>query len=189
MKIVNVIAAKGGVGTSTTAAMIAVSLATSGSCVVVLDTTGTGDVSAIVADGSLTIRVDMPTDTEAESIDLLIIDHAVPTHPTEPDLPSGLNVLVTTNDYLAVRRAISYPIIFHGLVIHQNTASPLDTKDVHAVIAIPPERTLVLPNDPTIARYLDAGMLGAQTHRTIQRLQFGRFIHELIDYALQTNKP
>jgi AAA domain len=180
MQIVNVIAAKGGVGTSTTAAMIAVSLATTGSRVVVLDTTGTGDVSAIVADGSLTIAVVMPTETEAETIDFLIVDHAVPVGPTEPDLPAGINLLVTTNDYLAVRRSLSARIIVHALVILENPDSHLVTGDVHAVLGIGPEQTLVVRRDPVIAQYLDAGMLGVQPHRTIQRLHFSRFIHELI---------
>jgi hypothetical protein len=184
MKIVNVIGAKGGVGTSTTAAMIAVSLATTGSTVVVVDRTGTGDVSAIVADGSLTIRVDMPTPTEAETIDYCIVDH-----PTQTEPSSGTNLLVLTNSFLAAASAARFPAHVHGLIIHADRESQLTVADIHSVLAIPPERTLVIPYASEIARLVDSGTLASRPSRTVTRLQVGRFVREVVDYSENIRVP
>ncbi len=183
MLTVNILGAKGGVGTSTTAAMIAVSLATTGVHVVMVDQPETGDVSAIVTNGSLTIRTDMPTGVEAETIDFVIIDHkANPRNDQhETSETSHINLLVTTNCYLAVQRVISTPVVVHGLVIRRDPQRILTVNDIHAVTAIGPARTLVIDDDPRIARLVDAGGIGV-SNRLIRRLQLARFLRQIAEY-------
>lgn len=182
MKIVNVLGAKGGVGTSTTAAMIAVSLTTTGSHVVVVDRTGTGDVSAIVSDGSLTLCNDMPSELEAEHIDYVIVDH--PANVTEPQV-SGTNVLVTTNCYLAVRRSLHTTFTVHGLVVVYQPLRTLNINDIHAVLAIPEERLLKIMHDPYVSKLIDAGLVG--TNRVVKRREIRRFIEHVTGYSLATH--
>jgi CobQ/CobB/MinD/ParA nucleotide binding domain len=181
MKIVNVLGAKGGVGTSTTAAMIAVSLGTTGSHVVVVDRTGTGDVSATVSDGLLTLRTDMPSEREAEHIDYVIVDH--PANATEPHV-SGTNLLVTTNCYLAVRRSLHTTFAIHGLVVMHQPARTLDINDMHAVLAIPAERMLKIIHDPYVSKLIDAGLVGTIPNRVVKRREVRRFIEHVVGYAL-----
>jgi AAA domain len=183
MLVVNILGAKGGVGTSTTAAMIAVSLATTGAHVVMVDYTGTGDVSAIVTNGSLTIRTDMPTRVEAETIDFVVVDHkAKPRNDHYETSRTGhINILVATNCYLAVQRVISTPVVVHGLVVRRDPQRILTVNDIHAVTAIGPARTLVINDDPRIARLVDAGLIGV-SNRLICRLQLARFVHQIAEY-------
>jgi hypothetical protein len=184
MKLVNVIGAKGGVGTSTTAAMIAISLATTDSTVVIVDRTGTGDVSAIVADGSLTIRVHMPTEHEAETIDYCIIDHPSRSEPTE-----GTNLLVVTNSFLAASNAARVPTPVHGVIIAQHLPAHLSVADIQTVLAIPAERTLVIPHVHEIACLVDSGNLVSRHPRSIARLHIGRFVREMVAYCDANTVP
>lgn len=189
MQIVNVLGSKGGVGTSTMAAMIAAALIADGSRVVVVDATATGDITAIDASGLLHVCVDMPTNDETEQIDFLIVDH--PTHKPESSTVSnpvsdhcvetGINLLVTTNRYLPLLRAIAVRHAIHGLVVVRHHDSHLNINDVLTVVAITPERTLVVPFDPAIANLNDAGRLLSHTPRHLQRLPITQFVVTVIE--------
>ncbi len=155
------VGAKGGVGTSTVAALYALQAARSGQPVhlTATDAAGVEDLAAIlgvpapgaghlveVAPG-LTLG-DLRSPQATNVVDAgtdCFSDH------------TGHVLLVLRNDYQSLRRALGAPRTTAGLILVSEPKRALGRRDVEDVLAIPIVAELHL--DPSIARATDAGLL------------------------------
>ncbi|MCA1697989.1 MAG: hypothetical protein LC790_03430 [Actinobacteria bacterium] len=165
--IVTFVGAKGGVGTSTIAALHAIQLARLGRTVRLSANDAVDDLAAIVGVPcpgpdetarvlpGLTLGEERCTDTDA----INVIDAGT-------DCFSGHDgsavYLVIRNDYQSLRRALNAPRTTTGLVLVTEAQRSLNRRDVEDVLA----QTIVaeLRLDPAIARAVDAGLLSTARH-------------------------
>lgn len=177
--IINLFAAKHGVGTTTTAAMIAASLRTA-----LLVAHDIADAAAVLGmpqpdpledhsldHGTINMWPDevqlRSLDTEAvpysmiNAIDELSIDAVLDWGTTTPFNTKGTNVLVVDNSYLSLRRSVMIPRAEYDDVVcvfHQGNA--LQLNDVEHALG---SSAIVLSYDPLIARAVDAGLMLSRT--------------------------
>jgi len=156
------VGAKGGVGTSTVAALYALQLARSGQTVRLSakDAAGVDDLAVIL--GSWQV----PPGDVVQIVDgLTLADH--------PDAGADHNVVdggtdcfsdhvgavyvVLRNDYLSLRHALNAPQTTVGAILLIEHARPLRPCDATDVLAYPVVAELTV--DPAIARASDAGVL------------------------------
>ena len=79
----------------------------------------------------------------------------------------GHNFLVTTACYLALRKAVVLAVRPDAIILHEQPNRALTEKDVANAIGSPV--VAVVPNDPTVARSVDAGLLSVRMPRPLGR--------------------
>jgi hypothetical protein len=164
--------AKGGVGTSTIAALLALSCAPLGRTLLV-DTSITNDLEAVLGvpgsvDRSLTTVIAdslylANLETQAPPVwDVEIIDAGTGTTNTQRDAieSSAITVLVVRNDYLSLRRATLSPYKPTHLVLREASRA-LDARGCGSLHGLP---AIVVEVDPALARTIDAGLLVNRSH-------------------------
>ena len=163
---VTFVGAKGGVGTSTIAALHAIQLARLGRTVRFTANDGVDDLAATVGVPcpgpndtaqvlpGLTLAEQRCTDTDA----INVVDASTDCFSHH----DGSVYLVLRNDYLSLRRALNAPRTTAGLILVTEAQRPLTRRDVEDVLAQPIVVELRL--DPAIARAVDAGLLTTAHH-------------------------
>lgn len=170
MKVFNFIGTKGGVGTSTTAAMFALSVAANANKVLFVDATGTKDAHAIfgvvygVRDSvqqinpSLDIICDTRVATLPQDYEVVVVDYG--RKPAGgPASIHGKIIMVVRNDYLALRNAMGVLSDADAVVAILEPGRALSEQDVCAVCNYDDVPVVSLPYDPVIARAVDAGLM------------------------------
>ena len=155
------IGAKGGVGTSTVAALYALQAARSCQPVrlTAADVDGVEDLAAILG---------IPAPGPGQAVDvapgLTLADHRDPEGTNVVDAGtdcfsdhSGRILLIIRNDYLSLRRALAAQLPATGLILVSEPNRALGRRDAEDVLAIPVVAELNV--DPSIARATDAGLL------------------------------
>ena len=164
---VTFVGAKGGVGTSTIAALHAIQLARLGRTVRLSANDGVDDLAAIVgvpcpgpdetADVLPGLTLGEERCTEADAVN--VIDAGTDCFSDH----EGSDVyLVLRNDYQSLRRALNAPRMTTGLVLVTEAQRSLNRRDVEDVLTQPIVAELRL--DPAIARAVDAGLLTTARH-------------------------
>lgn len=163
-------ATKGGQGTTTTAVAAALTAARtaarSGPVHLVSAGPDAAGILGIPAPDTYPAQV-RPALTLHETADtiepgaLVIIDAG-----TQPETVEGVAYLVTRPCYLALRRSFTVPRP-DGLVVITEPGRALTVEDVAAVIGAPVRA--VIPQDPAVARAIDAGLLASRLPRTLAR--------------------
>jgi hypothetical protein len=163
---VTFVGAKGGVGTSTVAALHAIQLARLGHTVRLSANDGIDDIAAIVG-----VPCPAPNDTtkvlpgltlaeqRCTDIDTINVVDADSDCFTDHD---GSVYLVLRNDYLSLRRALNAPRPTTGLILVTEAQRPLTRRNVEDVL--PQPIVVELRLDPGIARAVDAGLLTTARH-------------------------
>lgn len=118
------------------------------------------DAYPIEARPGLTLHDERPQDIEPGA--LLIIDAG-----TQPETVEGVAYLVTRPCYLALRAAMHLRARPDGLVVITEPGRALSVDDVAEVIGAPVRA--VIPQDPAVARAIDAGLLASRLPRTLAR--------------------
>lgn len=172
---INLVGARGGVGTTTVTAALAYALAASGSSVSVLgpEEDATRAVFGAPKLGSLAERIAYNADPILldRIIDYKIVDHGTNLG-AAIGYGEGLRVLVTRNDYLGLRRVCNkIPTVnasgdaqrlpFDIVVLVTEDGRALGRREVTDVLGGEPE-VIVIPVTPGIARAVDAGVLHAR---------------------------
>ena len=155
------IGAKGGVGTSTVAALYALQASRSGQPVrlTATDAVGVEDLAAILG-----IPAPGPGQVVEVAPGLSLADHRDPEGTNVVDAGtdcfsdhSGRVFLAIRNDYLSLRRALAAQLPATGLILVSEPKRALGRRDAEDVLGLP---VLVELNvDPSIARATDAGLL------------------------------
>lgn len=88
---------------------------------------------------------------------------------TDPSETYGVAYLVTRPCYLALRRAMTTTSMIRpdGLVVITEPGRALSVEDVAGVLETPVRA--VIPQDPAVARAIDAGLLASRLPRTLAR--------------------
>ncbi len=162
------VGAKGGVGTSTIAALYALQLARSGQTVRLsaTDAAGVDDLAVILGSWQVppgdVVQI-MDGLTLADHPDATV-DHNVVDAGTDcfSDHVGAVYVIVR-NEFLALRRALNAPQTTVGAILITEPARPLRPRDVTDVLAYPVVAELVV--DPALARASDAGLLATARNR------------------------
>lgn len=157
--IIAVSSTKGGTGTSTVAALIALS---SGVKTMILDQSQSRDMDAILninpGSGStvqITDLVDLcrGDDPEMENYDLVVIDRGTNTTP----VGDARNIFVTRKCYLSLRKTIKLKHEYEGIIVVDEADRALTVKDVSNVVNLPIVGTVAY--NPALSRSVDAGLL------------------------------
>ena len=170
---INLVGARGGVGTTTVAATLAYALATDGSTISVRgpEENATRAVFGAPKDGPLAATISYNADPLDTVIDYKIVDYG--TDLLEAVAPlEGLRVLVLRNDYLSLRRVVNQlPTVnatgeakrlpFDVVILVEEPGRALGRREVADVLGGDPE-FLVVPVTERIARAVDAGVLHAR---------------------------
>jgi len=162
------VGAKGGVGTSTVAALHALQLARHDETVRLTANT-TADVEDLAA------LLGMPTPDPGEVVNvapsLTLADHPDAAAHNVVDAGTdcfsdhyGPVYVVLRNDYLSLRRALNVPRTTVGLVLITEPGRSLTRRDVGDVV--PHRIAAELAVDPAIARAIDAGLLATRSFWT-----------------------
>ncbi len=155
------VGAKGGVGTSTVAALYAVQEARSGQPVrlTATDAVGVEDLAAILG-----IPTPAPGQVVEAAPGLTLADHRDTEGTNVVDAGtdcftdhSGRVFLAIRNDYLSLRRALAAQFRATGLILVSEPTRALGRRDAEDILAIPVVAELNV--DPSIARATDAGLL------------------------------
>jgi hypothetical protein len=80
---------------------------------------------------------------------------------------ASLSLLVLRPCYLALRRALAAPIRPSGVVLVSEPGRSLGRVDVEQVLGVPVRAKVAW--DPTVARCVDAGLLGRRVPRGLER--------------------
>lgn len=150
METIKVYGAKGGVGTSTAAAALAV---------YVNGTLVSPDAAPILGDAGNLPMVRLGDGP-------IVNDHGVlDTEGNKPDVGDDA-ILITTCCYLALRSAMRCDLTgFRGVVVVEEPGRALAPADVAEVLGL--EVLAIIPRDPAIARTVDAGLLVARLPRVL----------------------
>ena len=169
------LSAKGGQGTTVTAAAFALLSASDHTSTLLVDAAPGHDCAAVlglpephdpldliaVTDNlSLTRAYPDPADPD---YDLVVIDAG-----TNPTHTYGHITLVTRSCYLALRRALALPHQPDDAVLVQEPGRSLHRDDVAAVLNLTIAATITV--DPAIARTVDSGLLAARTPNALHSL-------------------
>lgn len=163
---VTFVGAKGGVGTSTIAALHAIQGARVGRPVRLTSTdpSGIDDLAAVLG---------VPTPEEGQVVVVLpgltLADHLCPDGDNVVDGGTdgfsdhhGSVYVVLRNDYISLRRALNVPQTTIGFVLVTEAQRSLSRRDVTDVLDRPVVAELAV--DPAVARAVDAGLLTTARH-------------------------
>jgi hypothetical protein len=162
---------KGGVGTTTTACGIALSLESMGNTVLILDTTGTDSVTAVLGLNGLSpewqgitvknIHVDGKNMPPHGDYDYVVVDAGSRMFDYPDETASVKRVCVLRNEYLGVRLNMYQPVdVFMSFTIETNA---LTAGDVHNVIG-KSKNVISAPMNSRLARSIDAGLFPNRWH-------------------------
>jgi hypothetical protein len=167
---------KGGVGTTTTACAIALALENMGNTVLLLDTTGTDSVSAVLGINGLmssvpewkgitvkNVHIEGKEVSPYGDYDYVVIDAGNKMFNYTDETATVKRVGVVRNEYLTVKLNMYLPVdVFVCFTIEGNA---LLAKDVHQVIGskTPIVDALV---SPQVARAIDAGLFTSRWEAT-----------------------
>lgn len=151
-------ATKGGTGTSTVAAITAL---TSGVKTLLVDQSQSHDLAAVVGlqpRSSETPISDLVTlavgdDFDTDGYDLIVIDRGT----NAKNVKDAENYLVTRKCYLALRAAVGSRTAYDGIVVIDEKDRALTTSDVSHVLTT--KIVASVPYDARISRSVDAGLL------------------------------
>lgn len=191
MKNLNFFGSKGGVGTTTVAAAVALGLSRDGLPVSLgrYDTVLDDDLSAVCGLGNSgqpgqeiapSVYLHNPLDEYADRplVRTFVTDYGTDLSKV-PYLPTteNYNVLVVRNEYLGLRRAIhsegrkeqdgSTRLRFDGFVLVEEEGRALGLREVRDVLGLPHIATI--PVKPTIARAVDAGVFVYRVPADVER--------------------
>jgi len=172
---INIVGARGGVGTTTIAAALAFTLNADGSRISVLgpDEDATRAVFAAPKKGDLSDKIFYNHDPLLDQIvDYKIVDHGTNLTAAAAER-EGLRVLVVRNEYLSLRRVVNkIPTVtasgdekelpFEIVIIVEEPGRALSRREVIDVLGIDPDKIIVVPVTDGIARAVDAGVLRAR---------------------------
>lgn len=152
MSTVRLYGAKGGVGTSTVAALIALQLRDEGH-EVWLTSDNMGDLRAILGEFG---ESDDAIVFGGAGSPVVVVDHGT-TPPGRAD-PADQVFLVIRGCFLAFRRALAQPCRPNGIIFLEEQGRSLGTRDVEDVLGVRVVATIAV--EPRVARLVDAGLLG-----------------------------
>ena len=174
---------KHGTGVTTTAAMTALTLATTGPTVLIdlagdqhaalgLSDPQAHQAVAVTDDLRLIDASDLSPDEQArivtdtaENGDHVVIDAGDADHPIHDLLPDNTRrIWVLRPCYLALRRAMACTRRPDSIIVVREPQRALNSLDVEAALGITVEATIDI--DPAIARMVDAGLLAARIPRS-----------------------
>jgi cellulose biosynthesis protein BcsQ len=165
--------AKGGQGTTVTAALFALNQAKHERRVLLVDQAPNRDLAGVLGVPSpaaneaipITANLDLADTTiTAADYDDVVIDLGV----RRDDLPTdGTIVLVTTTCYLALKNAMGLIEAIDRVVVITEDGRALSPTDVKSVLG---RADLVLARDSGIARAVDAGLLAHHSTRHLNRI-------------------
>jgi MinD-like ATPase involved in chromosome partitioning or flagellar assembly len=180
MIAINVYSPKGGVGTTTTAALLALDLSKhryvglvakdSDAIHGTLGYDGTPSLPNKVTHG-LTI-----SDAPVADVDFNVIDSK------DYMAAADINILVIQNSYLALRKAKDSK--FDLVVLNLIEERPLGTNDVGTVLGCS-DKMHVMSWSPTVARSLDAGLTG----RVLEQTEFQGLVKRVKDLISEALAP
>lgn len=173
MRVIEVSARKGGVGTTVVATAIAVALSNRGENVLLVDATGSGDSCAVLgiaipeADGftevtttlGVIIHKEKGMLAEVASHDVVVVDAGITKTPGRTYWGmTPHRVAVVRNSYLSLRAEVAdRNTACDTLVVVTEKDSALTYTD--AVNVVPHKtRHMEVPHDPNLARAVDAGL-------------------------------
>ncbi len=169
--------AKGGQGTTVTAAATAVVHAQAGRRTLLIDAAEHHDTFAVLgvpepAEPSAIVSVlpaldvvavdDLAEPVATEAYDIVVIDAG-----RRPHCDVSHTTLVTRSCYLALRRALAIPSVADDVILLEEPGRALRRDDIEAVLGRPVAATIAV--DPAVARTIDAGLLAARLPATFQR--------------------
>jgi hypothetical protein len=103
---------------------------------------------------------------EGRSRSVTVVDAGPPSSfAYEVAAASTVSLLVIRPCFLALRRALAAPVRPSGVVVVEEAKRTLDVADIEDVLGVPVQA--VVPWDETIARSVDAGLLGARLPRPL----------------------
>ena len=80
---------------------------------------------------------------------------------------ASLSLLVLRPCYLALRRALASPLRPSGVILVDEPGRSLGRADVEEALGVPVQARVAW--DPTVARCVDAGLLGGRVPRALER--------------------
>mgnify|MGYP000843856489 CR=1 FL=1 len=163
-------ATKGGSGTSTIAAITAL---TSGVRTLLVDQSQSHDLYAVVAltptssisELTSTVDVAIGDEWDDEGYELVVIDRGLNAKPVD----GAENLIVTRKCYLSLRAANASRNRYDGVVVVDETERALTISDVKNVLGLPV--VAVVPYDTRISRSVDAGMLASRADQYAEYLK------------------
>jgi len=163
-------ATKGGSGTSTIAAITAL---TSGVRTLLVDQSQSHDLVYVLglvpnkAILELTPSIDLVIgdDYDTDGYELVVIDRGLNAKPVD----GAENLIVTRKCYLSLRAANASRNRYDGVVVVDEAERALTISDVKHVLGLPV--VAVVPYDSRISRSVDAGMLTSRAHQYAEYLK------------------
>jgi hypothetical protein len=120
---------------------------------------GFKDIVTVVKDN---VNLTRKTNEDTKDYDFVVHDWG-----NVPPPSYGHSFLVTTACYLALRKAVALAVRPDAIILHEQQGRALTEKDVATAIGAP--LVAVVPNDPTVARSIDAGLLSVRMPRPLGR--------------------
>lgn len=164
------VGAKGGQGTTVTAAAFALTLAQDNRRVLLVDHAPNKDMADALGLSNIQIPANavMPVnpsldftssdfvpnkeyDDEVVDLGVIGLDAVLPT--------DGMIILVTTSCYLALKQAIIRSMVFDRVILITEDGRALQTDDIRKTLG---RVDVVIPRDPVVARAVDAGLFATR---------------------------
>jgi septum formation inhibitor-activating ATPase MinD len=163
-------ATKGGSGTSTIAAITAL---TSGVRTLLVDQSQSHDLVYVlglvpnkaILEVNNSVDLAIGDDYDTDGYELVVIDRGLNAKPVD----GAENLIVTRKCYLSLRAANASRSRYDGVVIVDETERALTISDVKHVLGLPV--VAVVPYDNRISRSVDAGMLASRADQYAEYLK------------------
>jgi len=197
MKIIQVVSAKGGVGTTVTACAIALSHAEQGKKVLIV---GADDVCAVLNIPSPTSGLaptqvlynlhyvqfdDFLTSYGEFGYEVVIVDRETDKYISFYDEIETETVLVVTNEYISLRNTVQWKSTFKNLTIVGRYIDdrPLTKSDAESVLfsAYPHAKVLWVGTHDSVARAVDAGLFVTRYNRSHTKNTFSELHQHVVD--------
>lgn len=172
--------AKGGQGTSTVAASLALLLSRQEHKTLLVDITGSQELwpllgfalnesteSVLEVNEHLTLCTQQRTKDGPYVKDFDVVIHDVGVLKPDQGSMADVLILVIRPCYLSLRRAIALSVRPHGIVLVKEQGRALGARDVADTIGAPVWAEV--PVEESIARSVDAGLLATRLNRTVAR--------------------
>jgi len=186
---IEVSSAKGGVGTTTTACAIALSLESMGNTVLILDTTGTDSVSAVLGINGImgdpawrgvavkNVHIEGKEVSPYRNYDYVVIDAGNKMFNYTDEESKVKRVGVVRNEYLALRNMVHYPVnLFVSFTIKENALTASDVRNVLS------KEVIDAPMDSAVARSIDAGLFPSRWESLLSEWS-SKIVHSLMAVA------
>jgi hypothetical protein len=187
---IEVSSAKGGVGTTTTACAIALSLESMGNTVLILDTTGTDSVSAVLGINGLmssapewqgitvkNVYIEGKEVSPYRNYDYVVIDAGNKMFNYTDEESKVKRVGVVRNEYLTLRNMVHYPVnFFVSFTIKENALTAGDVRNVLS------KEVIDTPMDSAVARSIDAGLFPSRWESLLSEWS-NKVVHSLMAVA------